>query len=183
MRIIAGTLGGRRLKAPPGDATRPTADRVREALFSILGPPPAGARVLDLCAGAGGLGLEALSRGAAGAVFVDSDRRALAALRANLAALGLEGTSQVHAGDARTVLRRLAGTFHWVFADPPYRSGLADLLVDDLSDGRLLGAGAVVVIEHDRRLPPAERHGCLVRTDLRRYGDSELSFFRRRSEP
>src|SRR5688500_5845100 len=120
MRIIAGTLGGRRLQAPAGDDTRPTADRVREALFSILGPPPEGARVLDLCAGAGGLGLEALSRGAASAVFVDADRRAIEALRANIEALGVGATSQVHKGDARTQLRKLAGPFDWVFADPPY---------------------------------------------------------------
>ncbi|HTM21589.1 MAG TPA: 16S rRNA (guanine(966)-N(2))-methyltransferase RsmD, partial [Kofleriaceae bacterium] len=159
MRIIAGSLGGRRLKAPPGDATRPTADRVREALFSILGPPPEGARVLDLCAGAGGLGLEALSRGAAAAEFVDSDRAALAALRANIDALGLGTASRVHAGDARSVLRRLAGPFHWVFADPPYRSGLADQMLAELGDGRLLAPDPVVVVEHDRRLPPAERHG------------------------
>ena len=183
MRIIAGALGGRRLRAPAGDSTRPTSDRVREALFSILGPPPEGAQVLDLCAGAGALGLEALSRGAAGAVFVDQDRKAIDALRANIDTLGLQDRSQVHRGDARSVLRRLNGKFHWIFADPPYRSGLAGPLLAELgADGRLLADGAVVVVEHDRRLPPADRHGCLVRTDLRRYGDTEVSFFRR-SEP
>ncbi len=182
MRIIAGALGGRRLRAPAGAATRPTSDRVREALFSILGPPPEGARVLDLCAGAGGLGLEALSRGAAAAVFVDHDRKAIDALQANVATLGLQDRSQVHRGDVGSVLRRLNGKFHWIFADPPYRSGLAEPLLADLGDGRLLADGAVVVVEHDRRSPPADRHGCLVRTDLRRYGDTEVSFFRR-SEP
>jgi 16S rRNA (guanine966-N2)-methyltransferase len=182
MRIIAGTLGGRRLKAPAGDDTRPTADRVREALFSILGPPPEGARVLDLCAGAGGLGLEALSRGAASAVFVDADRRAVEALHANIEALGVQAASQVHKADVRTQLRKLAGPFDWVFADPPYASGLCDPLLAELGDGRLLAGGAVVVVEHDRRQAPAERHGCLVRTDQRRYGDTVLSFYRR-SEP
>src|SRR5918998_6335794 len=99
MRVVAGTHGGRRLATPPGSATRPTSDRVREALFSILGAAVDGARVLDLFAGSGALGIEALSRGAAEATFVERAPAALRALRGNLAALGIEAA--VHAGDAR----------------------------------------------------------------------------------
>ncbi|HWM84872.1 MAG TPA: RsmD family RNA methyltransferase, partial [Kofleriaceae bacterium] len=108
MRVIAGRAGGRRLAAPPGALTRPTADRVREALFSILGPPDDDARVLDLFAGAGALGIEALSRGAARAVFVDRSRSALRYLRRNLEELGMAGLSQVHQDHGPRFAARLA---------------------------------------------------------------------------
>ncbi len=125
MRVIAGGLGGRRLRAPRGLATRPTSDRVREALFSALGHVTS-ARVLDLYAGTGALGIEALSRGAAHATFVESARPALAALRENLAALGLAGAARVVAQPVAGAASRiggggwLAGPFDLVFADPPY---------------------------------------------------------------
>lgn len=119
MRVIAGVYGGRRLAAPPGDATRPTSDRVREALFGVLGTTVQGARVLDLFAGSGALGIEALSRGAASAVFVDSAPRAIAAIRANLAALGID--ADVHRIEARAWLRAAsarADAYDLVFLDP-----------------------------------------------------------------
>ena len=103
MRVVAGLYRGRRLQAPPGRSTRPTSDRVREALFSILGPAVEGARVLDLFAGSGALGIEALSRGAAEAVFVESDPRAAAAIRGNLKTLDASG--RVHARDALALVR------------------------------------------------------------------------------
>jgi 16S rRNA (guanine966-N2)-methyltransferase len=185
MRIIAGSLGGRRLKAPAGDATRPTAERVREALFSILGPPPPGTRVLDLYAGAGTLGIEALSRGAEAAVLIDSARGAARVIRENLAALGLEGRAEVLCEDAARALARLAagdrGRFRWIFCDPPYRTELAARALGALgteASSALLEPDAVVVVEHDRRDPPDLEYGCLVRTDRRRYGDTEVSFYR-----
>ena len=120
MRIVAGTLGGRRLKAPQGRGTRPTSDRVREALFSILGDLEQ-ARVLDLFAGSGALGIEALSRGARSAVFVDDDPKAIAAINANLGALGLE--APVHRRPALAYLNNASdGPFDLVFLDPPYSS-------------------------------------------------------------
>ncbi len=181
MRIIAGVHGGRRLRAPRGDATRPTADRVREAIFNILGPPPPGARVLDLFAGAGTLGLEALSRGAARAVFVNRAPAALRCLRENIAALGVADASSVHRGEARQLLRRLDGPFDWVFVNPPYHSGLQDEVLAALdSHPELLSADAVVVVEHDRRREPASSAGAMVRTDQRRYGDTVVSFYRSR---
>lgn len=191
MRIIAGTVGGRRLVAPKGASTRPTTDRVREALFSILGAPPAGTRVLDLFAGAGSLGFEALSRGAASARFVDSARSAIRCLRQNADALGFADRSEICAGDVSRELEHLerrakragsadeAPRFDWVFADPPYATELASTVLELLSCSALLSPSAVVVVEHDRRKVPNTAYGSLRRVDERRYGDTELSFYRR----
>jgi 16S rRNA (guanine966-N2)-methyltransferase len=156
VRVVAGRFGGRRLQAPPGRGTRPTSDRVREALFSTLGPLD-GARVLDLFAGSGALGIEALSRGAASAVLVERDPRAVAVIRANLDALGLEAPeATIHAGPARTALRGASGrgdTYDLIFLDPPYRSapGLGQELFAALEP--LLSGGGRVVTESDRRAP------------------------------
>ncbi len=180
MRIVAGQLGGRRLRTPAGAATRPTSERVREALFNILGPPPPDTHVLDLFAGSGALGLEALSRGVASATFADTARAALIALRANLAELGVADRARVVAGDALALLRgRPAAPWRWVFIDPPYRSDLARQALDLLgAEPASLAAGAVVVVEYDRRNPPLDAHGSLLRTDSRRYGDTLLAFYR-----
>jgi 16S rRNA (guanine(966)-N(2))-methyltransferase RsmD len=169
---VAGVHGGRRLVAPPGDATRPTSDRVREALFSVLGASVDGARVLDLYAGSGALGIEALSRGAAAAVFVDRAQPAIGAIRANLAALGIE--ADVRRMQARTALRAAAGraeAYDLVFLDPPYRR--AAELGRELSEAlpAVLAPGARVVSESDRRDPLALE---LPLSDERRYGDTVI---------
>ena len=174
MRVIAGTYGGRRLQAPPGEATRPTSDRVREALFSILGDRVQGARVLDLFAGSGALGVEALSRGAASATFVDSAPAAIRALRANLEALGAE--AEVVRADALRWLRSApaaARQYDLVFLDPPYRR--AGELGAPLSAALapVLAAGALVVAEADRRAP---LELSIPMTDERRYGDTLIRF-------
>ena len=172
MRIVAGTYGGRRLTAPPGRATRPTSDRVREALFSILGPLD-GSRALDLYAGSGALGIEALSRGAASAVFVERDERAAGVLRANLDALGLlGGEAEVRRADVLAALRdaRERGeTYDLVLCDPPYR--LAPALGGPLGEAlaHVLAPGARVVTESDRRAPLDLD---LPLIDERRYGDT-----------
>jgi len=170
MRIVAGQYGSRRLVTPPGSATRPTSDRVREALFSVLGPAVQGARVLDLFAGSGALGLEALSRGAVSAVFVERSPRALAAIAANLATLGVE--AEVRRMEARAALRTASArgeAYDLVFLDPPYRraAGLGRELSEALR--AVLAAGARVVSESDRR-DPLELD--LPLTDERRYGDT-----------
>lgn len=179
MRVIAGRLGGRRLQAPKGRTTRPTSDRVREALFSMLGELH-GIVALDLFAGTGALGIEALSRGAERVVFVERDTNAVVALKANLAALGLgESEASVRVGDALESLRaaRAAGeTYDLVFVDPPYRhvselqSGLSALLP------RLLGPEARVVVESDRRAPAELALKTITR---RRYGDTTITIHRR----
>jgi 16S rRNA (guanine966-N2)-methyltransferase len=178
MRIVSGTLGGRRLRAPAGDATRPTSERVRESIFSILGPPDDETDVLDLFAGSGAMGLEALSRGARHVTFIDSGKHALAALRENLDVLGVSGRAKVIAGDALSILKRPAQRFRWCFIDPPYRSDLATQALSLLDPS--LTEDAVVVVEHDRRNDPGDAHGSLIRTDSRRYGDTVIAFYRRR---
>ena len=174
MRVIAGRYGGRRLQAPPGTATRPTSDRVREALFSILGARVAGARVLDLFAGSGALGLEALSRGAAGVTFVDSAQPAIRSLRANLAALGAD--AEVVRADAVRWLRGASARsrqYDLVFLDPPYRAAAA--LGAQLSAALppVLADGALVVAESDRRAP---LDLTIPASDERRYGDTLIRF-------
>jgi 16S rRNA (guanine966-N2)-methyltransferase len=170
MRVIAGRYGGRRRQAPPGDATRPTSDRVREALFSVLAGRVDSARVLDLFAGSGALGIEALSRGAADATFVDTAPAALRAIRANLDALG--ATADVRRADARRFLAgasAAARQYDLVFLDPPYR--LAGRLGDELTAAlpAVLAPGAAVVAESDRR---HELELGLPILDERRYGDT-----------
>jgi 16S rRNA (guanine966-N2)-methyltransferase len=180
VRIVGGNLGGRVLRAPTGAATRPTSEKVREAVFDILGPRVSvdGAHVLDLFAGSGALGLEALSRGAAHATFVDSARAAVTVIRNNLRALGVADRATVVAGDAVASAARHAPAAPWrlVFVDPPYRSDLAIRAVAALPPDHL-AADAVVVIEHDRHNAPPDQVGSLLRTDQRRYGDTLISFF------
>jgi 16S rRNA (guanine966-N2)-methyltransferase len=172
VRIVGGNLGGRVLRAPGGAATRPTSEKVREAVFNIIGSV-AGDRVLDLFAGSG-----ALSRGAAHATFVDAARPALIAIRGNLRELGLEDRATVVAGDAVASAARHQPEDPWrlVFVDPPYRSDLATRAVLALPCEHL-AARAMVVIEHDRRNTPPDALGSLLRTDQRRYGDTLISFF------
>jgi 16S rRNA (guanine966-N2)-methyltransferase len=190
MRVIAGQLGGRRLQAPRGRGTRPTSDRVREALFAMLGAV-ARERVLDLFAGTGALGIEALSRGARSAVFVERDKRAATVLSGNLAALGIAGeTAQVRRADALDAMRAAIArqeTYDLVFIDPPYgRARPAPSAPGPPGAGRwgpqlsamlpaLLSPGARVVVESDRRAPlrleiPLERS--------RRYGDTSITIHR-----
>ena len=180
MRVIAGTLGGRRLRAPPGRGTRPTTDRVREALFSILGNLEE-QRVLDLYAGSGALGIEALSRGATHAVFVEQAKPALTALRDNLHALGLEQRSDVLGVGIERTKARLSqlGPFDLVLCDPPWAE--LDEAVRNL--GRALPgcleAGSRLVLEHaagaEPQLPASLGLGLSQR---RQWGDSGASFFR-----
>lgn len=179
LRVIAGRLGGRQLAAPRGRDTRPTGERVREALFSSLAPRLAGARVLDLYAGSGALGIEALSRGAACCTFVEADRRAAAVVGRNLAALELEPQALLH----RTTAERFCadpggGPFEVVLCDPPYATALAVVhaRLADLAAAGALAPSGVVVIERDKRDPaldaPPPRF--LASPRRRSYGDTVL---------
>jgi len=170
VRIIAGSKKGSRIFAPKGRDTRPTADRVREALFSILGDRVQDARVLDLFAGSGALGLEALSRGAVTATFVEHDAKAIAALRANLDALGAGDAARVVKADAIRYARGLGvGSFDLAFADPPYAKGLARELAEAFAATPFAG---LLCIEHGKDDVLPEIAG--MRT--RRYGDTYLTF-------
>jgi 16S rRNA (guanine966-N2)-methyltransferase len=178
MRIVAGRHGGRRLRAPAGAGTRPTADRVREALFSILGPVQ-GMRVLDLYAGSGALGIEALSRGAGSATFVESARPAVDAIRANLAAIGAED-SEVAVSDAVVWLRAAAErspAFDLVFCDPPYDA--APRVAEPLGEllPRVTGPQGLIVTESAKRNPLALN---LPLVDERTYGATRIAIHRGR---
>lgn len=167
MRIVAGRYGGRRLAVPNDPRVRPTADRVREAWMSILGEALDGARVLDLFAGSGALGLEALSRGAASVTFVELSPASLRALRQNIAALGVDAMTTVHRGDALRYAERLAPhSFDVAFADPPYTTGQAEQLVALF---RRAPFARILSVEH-----PADL--ALPGDDTRRYGDTALTF-------
>ena len=174
MRVVAGRLRGRRLSAPPGRTTRPTADRVREALFSILGDV-SGLRVLDLFAGTGALGIEALSRGASEAVFVDSSQRAVATVRANLAALGLD--APVRRREALAFLRHepAEAGYQIVSVDPPY--DLAGHMAAPLAEHlpAVLTHDARIVTESDKRNPLGLPFPVLRE---RTYGDTRLTVHR-----
>src|SRR5262245_6605663 len=175
LRVTGGELRGRRLRTP-GGPVRPSADRVRESLFARLGSL-ADALVLDLYAGSGALGIEALSRGALRAVFVERAPRSLAALRANLESLGLEGRAEVLAGDAVRAVRRLARRgvrFHLVLLDPPYASDEVARALVALRDTGILAQGATLVIESGRRHPLPEVGGFATR-DRRRYGETLIT--------
>jgi 16S rRNA (guanine(966)-N(2))-methyltransferase RsmD len=176
-RIIAGEARGRRLVAPRGAGTRPTSDKVRGAVFNVLGQFFEGGDVLDLYAGTGALGLEALSRGCARAVLVESDRAAAEAIARNAAACGLAGRVEVRRGRVREVLPRLPrGAFALAFVDPPYEEGPEAALA--LLDG-VVAPGGRVVAEHDARRPPAERYGALALADRRVYGGTGISIYQR----
>jgi 16S rRNA (guanine(966)-N(2))-methyltransferase RsmD len=181
MRILAGRLKGRRLVTPKGDVTRPTADQVRLALLDTLMPWLPQARFLDLFAGAGGVGLEALSRGAAHATFVERDARAVAALRANIDALGVAGLTRVVRGDAVAELDRLARAgerFDLVFLDPPYDAGAVDATLARLGAADVVTAGALVIAQHFTKRAPAAATGALSAFRTRRFGETTLTFFR-----
>ena len=177
MRVIAGSLKGRRLKAPVWDGLRPTSDKLRETLFNILAPRIAGARVLDGYAGTGALGIEAISRGAASVTFVERDRRAQALIEENLAHCGLTiGCVIIRAGVARAIddLRHTQASFDLILLDPPYEDTAIDV-VGAAAD--VLAHDGVVVLEHGRRRPPAASAGPLARTRQVVAGDSALSFY------
>jgi 16S rRNA (guanine(966)-N(2))-methyltransferase RsmD len=181
-RIIGGQGKGRRLKTPAGDATRPTGARVRQTLFDILAPEIPGCRFLDAFAGSGGVGLEALSRGAAVVVLVDLSPAAVAALRKNVRALAAAGgCARVYRQDARVALAGLAGAgeaFDVIYLDPPYDSDLYELLLETVAARSLLVPGGVAVAEHFKKRALPERIGNLARVREARVGDHRLSFYR-----
>jgi len=189
MRIIAGTFRSRALQAPDGLATRPTSDRLRETLFNVLAPRIEGASFLDLYAGSGAVGIEALSRGATHAMFAERAPAALKALRANLDRLKITAGFRIHSGNVSSFLRKPpAGTvaaFDLVFLDPPYEAAeeysTALGLLGGASAG-LLSPGAVVVAEHRSKQRLEPQYGVLERYRLLEQGDAALGFYALKKE-
>jgi 16S rRNA (guanine966-N2)-methyltransferase len=175
MRVIAGTLKGRRLKSPNWDGLRPTSDKLRETLFNILAPVIDGARVLDGYAGTGAVGIEALSRGAAHVTFVERDRRAQALIAENLAACRVtDGYVIIRAGIDRAVTELAPASFDLVLLDPPYGEPLEPIVA---RVARMLAASGTLVLEHARRQPSPESAGGLTRTRDVVSGDSALALY------
>ena len=185
MRIIAGSLRSRTLVAPPGLATRPTSDRLRETLFNVLAPRIEGAAFMDLYAGSGAVGIEALSRGAARVEFVERAPAALKVLRGNLEKLGITAGFRIHTASVGATLRCAVetskrGQYEVLFLDPPYdaaREYSATLGLLGGSAAGLLAEGALVIAEHRRKERLEDRYGSLARTRLLEQGDAALSFY------
>ncbi|MBO9559278.1 MAG: 16S rRNA (guanine(966)-N(2))-methyltransferase RsmD [Caulobacter sp.] len=185
MRIVSGQYRGKTIVTPPGDNTRPTSDRARQAVFNILehaawAPELHGARVIDVFAGSGALGLEAMSRGAAFCLFVETDDNARGAIRENMEAFGLFGQARVHRRDATDPGVRpgsVGQPFDIAFLDPPYAKGLGEKALAALRAGDWLAPGAVVVFERGRDEPDPAPEG-FERLDARDYGAARVFFFR-----
>ena len=178
MRVIAGEAKGRRLKAPSGAKFRPSAERVRGALFSILEASGVEmGRVLDLYAGTGAVGIEALSRGAGWADFVERDRAMARAISENLANTRLSERGRVHVMDAGKALDTLAGPYDVIFMDPPYADESVDRVLDKIGEKGLCGGDGMVIVEHARRRPLEGRYVGLVLQKEKSYGDTMLSIF------
>ncbi|OFX19680.1 MAG: 16S rRNA (guanine(966)-N(2))-methyltransferase RsmD [Anaeromyxobacter sp. RBG_16_69_14] len=176
MRIVAGSARGRRLLAPRGRGTRPTSDKVRGAVFNVLGQFFEGGAVLDLYAGTGALALEALSRGCERAVCVDDDRAAAVAIRRNAEACGFAERVEIRREPVEAALGRLPrATFALAFLDPPYALG-PEMALPGLAP--VLAPGGLAMAEHDARRPPASRYGALALADRREYGDTGISIYR-----
>ena len=185
MRIVAGTFRGRPLVAPKGHSTRPTADRTRQALFNVLDHAPwsgglVGRRVIDLFAGSGALGFEALSRGAEFCLFVETDEAARGAIRDNVETFGLFGATRVHRRDATNLGAKPAGdgaAFDLAFLDPPYRTDLGERALAGLRDGGWLAPGAVVAFERAADEPAPKAQG-FEDLDARSWGAARVHFLR-----
>lgn len=180
MRIIAGTAKGIRLKTPKGMKTRPTADRVKESVFGILAARPLDAEVLDLFAGTGNLGLEALSRGASSAMLVDKNSQSIKIMMENAILTDLAGMAVICREDVLQALRRLDGegkSFDLIFCDPPYNLGLAPKVLQALETGGVMRDGGVLVLEHSRheKLPDGLKRIVAYRSEF--YGETVVSFF------
>lgn len=187
MRVIAGTYKSRILKSLKGLALRPTSDRLRETLFNVLAPHIAGSRFVDLFAGTGAIGIEALSRGAAEAVFIENHAPAAALIKKNLASLGITKGTTVLVAEALRGLAQLAARespgYHIVFLDPPYAAA-ADYsrVLEFLGTANLLAPGGLVVAEHRRNFDLSEAAGALSRFRVLKQGEAALSFYRRPGE-
>lgn len=180
MRVISGSARGRPLKSVPGTGTRPTTDKVKEALFSMIGPYFEGGNVLDLFAGTGGLGIEALSRGMDKAIFVDLDYKSVETVKANLKATGFLGQAEVYKNDAERALKTLAkrgASFDLVFLDPPYRHKNSNKLMERMDELNLLQNQAVLVLEYDSSFEYQDQIGPFKMMRKTEYGEIGITIY------
>jgi 16S rRNA (guanine966-N2)-methyltransferase len=181
MRVIGGKARGRRLKVPKGQAVRPTSDRVKEALFNILSHDLSGIKLLDLFAGTGNVSIEAISRGAAEAILIDSSDKSGKVIRENLSRVGFTDRASVRIVPVSRALRSLARqgeSFDMIFLDPPYQRNWVNACLAAIARGNLLRESGTVVVEHSAREQPNAEYRSLILKDQRNYGDTWLSFFK-----
>jgi len=176
MRVTGGTGKGRRLKVPAGDCVRPTSDKVKQALFNILGKNVEGAVFLDLYAGAGGIGIEALSRGARTVVFVDGSRDSIEVVKHNIMQTGFGDRAEAVYSKAESFLKKPSGPYDIVFLDPPYADELQPLL-ERLAGAGILKSDSIVIAEHFKKQSSPKSAGTLVLYRDAQYGDTVLSFY------
>jgi 16S rRNA (guanine966-N2)-methyltransferase len=186
MRVISGSARGRTLKAVPGMSTRPTTDKVKEAIFSMIGPYFDGGQVLDLFAGTGGLGIEALSRGMDKGIFIDIEKKSLDTVQHNLETAGFKDKAEVYRNDAERALKLLAKRelqFDLVFLDPPYKMKVISELVSAMDEQAMLKPNVIVVVEHDAADILPEFINSLKQIRRAGYGDTAVTIYERKSEP
>lgn len=184
MRVISGSARGKKLKSPADEKVRPTLDRVKENIFNIIGPRIRDAAVLDLFAGSGGLGIEALSRGAKECYFVDNDKRSLDLVRYNLKETGLEKNAVILAKDAESAIQKLCSEnkkFDYILIDPPYCQGIVQKILKQLEKYNIMQEEGIVVIETDRieKLPDETEY--LIKIKDREYSSTRISIFESRN--
>lgn len=177
MRVITGQARGHRLKAPKGIDTRPTSDRVKEAIFNVLSGKTGSGMVLDVFAGTGGLGIEALSRGAAGAVFIEKNFLAYKSLKENLTRTGFSGQARVYREDFAVVLPRLKEKFRIIFLDPPYNQGLVQPAISLIEGFELLAPQGVVVLETSARQKEVPKEETIKLVKETAYGDTAVLYY------
>ncbi|MFS0654227.1 16S rRNA (guanine(966)-N(2))-methyltransferase RsmD [Bacillus sp. 179-C3.3 HS] len=183
MRVISGTRKGRSLKAVPGQSTRPTTDKVKESIFNMIGPYFEGGRALDLFAGSGGLGIEALSRGFDHCIFVDRDMKAIQTIKGNLSQLALTDQSEVFRNDAKRALAAVVKreeSFQAIFLDPPYKDQKLKDLLDTIDEHALLTDDGVIVCEHDKGVDLPHEAGLLEIARQELYGMTGVTIYRKR---
>ncbi|MCT8139045.1 16S rRNA (guanine(966)-N(2))-methyltransferase RsmD [Anaerobacillus sp. CMMVII] len=181
MRVISGTCKGRPLKAVPGQTTRPTTDKVKESIFNIIGPYFIGGQALDLYAGSGGLGIEAISRGMERVVFVDQNPKAIEIVQLNLKACRFEAQAEVYRNDSRRALKAIVKrelTFDCIFLDPPYAKQQLEEEIAFISRNQLLSEQGVIVAEHDASLTLAETIELITCERREQYGDTAVSIYK-----
>lgn len=181
MRVVSGELKGRLLKAVPGTSTRPTTDKVKESLFNMIGPYFIGGTGLDLFAGSGGLGIEALSRGLEKVIFVDSDGKAIQIVNENLRSCGLEEKAEVYRNDAVRALKAIKKrelTFDYIFLDPPYKKQQLVKLLEMINQEKLIHENSLVVCEHASEIQLPERIGELQQTRKEKYGIIGITLYK-----
>ncbi|WP_409292089.1 16S rRNA (guanine(966)-N(2))-methyltransferase RsmD [Peribacillus sp. SCS-37] len=184
MRVVSGTCKGRPLKAVPGNQTRPTTDKVKESIFNMIGPYFSGGQVLDLFAGSGGLGIEALSRGMDRAIFVDRDHKAISAIKANVAACNFEEQAEIYRNESERALKAIIKrklSFDLILLDPPYKKHILENLLGMIEENGLLAPDGIIVCEHSSDISLKKEINTLISFREEKYGIIAVTLYKGRA--